>query len=262
MSENIVKRFVGAATLALLAGGSLADLHHLFTSSISTPHLFALEFDDHANTLTNIANISAHDGHPWISFSYDKASIYAGEKSGFASYSVLNNTALAYSTSIQPPGSCADTSENGSPYVLAELKAPFTVFGATSASCGAVMSVDMTGNLQSVLQSFKFRDGSSVKGMALDPENKYLFSADEQGNGIWTHSVTDRGTVTPRTFTMAPSNQKGPRRLVVHPDGKYLYAVMGGSNTVALFAINRGAGSEKSPLTFTGMSYSLLPKGM
>jgi carboxy-cis,cis-muconate cyclase len=251
------------ACLALAVGHSLADQHHLFTSSISTPHLFALEFDDQKNTLTNVANMTAHDGHPWISFSYDKSTLYAGERSGFASYQVLNNTALAYTNSINLPAACAEANADGigSPYVLAELRTPFTVFGASSSSCGAVMSVDISGNLQNVLQSFKFRDGSSIKGMALDPDNRYLFSADELANGIWTHSVTTEGTVNPLTFVTAPGRNRGPRHLVVHPDGKYLYVVMGGSNTVAVFAINNGIGSNRDPLAYTGLSYSLLPRG-
>jgi carboxy-cis,cis-muconate cyclase len=256
-------KFGVAFTLLLAAGFCAADQHHLFTSSISTPHLFALEFDDVTNTLINIANISAHDGHPWISFSYDKSTVYAGEKNGFSSYQVLNNTALGFSSSISLPDSCSSSSKGGfgSPYVLAELRAPFSVFGASSSSCGTVMSVDIEGKLQEVLQSFKFRDGSAIKGMALDPDNKYLFSADEQSNGIWTHGVNAAGTVTPITFTAATGGNKGPMRVVVHPGGKYLYAVMGGSNTVAIYAINNGVGSERGPLTYTGLSYSLLPQG-
>jgi carboxy-cis,cis-muconate cyclase len=247
----------------LLAGKCVADVHHLFTSSYATPHLYALEFNDERNTLQDVANLTAHDGHPWISFSYDKASLYAGENDGFASYTVENSTSLLYSQSVKVTGECGGKKDGlGSPYVVAELRAPFTVFGASSSSCGAALSVDAEGKLQTLAQAFKYRDGSSIKGLALDPDNKYLYSADEANNGIWSHLVNDQGTVNQVGFTPAPFPNSGPRHLVIHPDGRYLYAVLSKTNSVAVFAINSGTGSDTTRLTFTGTSYSLTPPGI
>src|ERR1700753_3348417 len=93
-------------TALLLAGKCAADVHHLFTSSFATPHLYSLEFNDEKNTLVDIANLTAHDGHPWISFSYDKSSLYAGETDGFASYTVENSTSLLYSQSVKVQAEC------------------------------------------------------------------------------------------------------------------------------------------------------------
>jgi carboxy-cis,cis-muconate cyclase len=246
----------------LLAGKCLAETHHLFTSSFTTPHLYALEFDDEKNSIVDIANITAHDGHPWLSFSYDKSSLYAGENGGFASYQVTNATSLDFSQSVKVNAECGGRKDGlASPYVVAELRAPFSVFGASSSSCGAAMSVDPDGKLQGLVQAYKYRDGSSIKGLALDPDNKYLYSADETGNGIWTHLINDQGTLNQVGFTAAPYPDSAPRHLVVHPDGRYLYVILSRTNSVAVFAINSGAGSENTHLTYTGNSYSLIPAG-
>jgi len=250
----------------LLCGKGFAESHHLFTSSFSTPHLFALEFDDQKNTLTDIANISAHDGHPWISFSYDKSNLYAGEHDGFASYNVINSTGLEYVTSIKTNKTQCDGPQDSSgikasPYVLAGLRAPFTVFGASESSCGMIMNVTPEGSLEALAQGFSFGEGSSIKGMAFDPENHYLYSADYHNNGIWVHTINDVGTVNSVGFVKSPIENSGPRHLIAHPTGRYLYVILGKSNTLAVFAINSGTDAFNTPLTYTGLSYSLLPVG-
>ena len=247
----------------LLAGRSVADIHHLFTSSFSTPHIYGLEFDDKANTLISIANITAHGGHPWLSFSYDKTSLYAGESNSFVSYSVLNGgTDLAYSRSVSVTGTCsgAQTQDSTQPFVIAELRSPFAVYTAPYGSCGAAIGVDVDGHLDKVIQNIPFRANSAVQGMALDPENTFLYSADEKANGIWTHSVDEKGKLTQVAFTPAPRADSGPRHLVVHPDGKYLYVVLSKTNAIAVFAITTGPTASKEPLKDTGVVYSLLPQ--
>jgi carboxy-cis,cis-muconate cyclase len=247
----------------LLASQALAWKHHLFTSSFSTPHIYALEFDDETYNLKNVANITAHSGHPWITFSYDKASLYAGVEDGFASYLVESPTSLLYARNIsvaanQCPGA---KKSQGSPFIVAEQRTPFHVFGAPTDTCGTAMSVDSEGALQEVVQVFKYGDRSKVKGLAMDPENRFLFSADEAANGIWTHSISDDGKVKQLAFTASPIPNSAPRKLVVHPDGRYLYLILSRTSSVLIYAINAGPGSERAPLTYTGVSYNLLPQG-
>jgi carboxy-cis,cis-muconate cyclase len=252
----------GLLTSFSLVAYCSAATHHLFTSSFSTPHLYALEFDDDANTLVDVANITGHDGHPWMAFSYDKSSLYAGERDGFASYTVENSSSLLYNRSVSVMGACGSkTKEIGMSYVIAELRTPFTVYGAPFGNCGAAISVDTDLNLQEIIQNFTYRENSAVHGLALDPESRFLYSADDSANGIWTHSIDDRGRVTQMGFTPAPWPDSGPRSLVVHPNGKYLYVVLAKTNAVAVYAINSGAEATKTPLANTGVSYSLLPQG-
>jgi carboxy-cis,cis-muconate cyclase len=222
-----------------------------------------LEFDDEAHSLTNIANITAQSGHPWLTFSYDKASLYGGVKDGFASYLVDNSTSLSFVRSVPVGDKCPGTKSSvGSPYIIAEQRTPFNVFGAPTGTCGTAISVDAEGTLNKVVQAFKYGDRSQIKGMAMDPENKFLYSADEAANGIWTHRISDEGTVKQVSFTTAPFVNSAPRKLVVHPNGRYLHLICSRSNSVLVYAINSGPSSEKAPLTYTGVSYSLLPQNV
>lgn len=250
-------------TTSLLVSQTVATLHHLFTSSFTTPHLYALEFDDEENTLTNIANISAHAGHPRISFNYYKDNLYAGEDNGFASYRVVNSTGLEYIKSVEIEDQCGGVQDasgvTGSPYVVADLVDPFNVFGASSTGCGAALTVDSTKSLKGLAQSFRYGNGSSIQGMALDPERRTLYSADYQRNGIWVHTISKTGTVKLHSFVESPYQNSGPKHLVSHFDGKYLYVVLARANAVAVFAVNKVGQDDR--LTYTGLSYSLLPTG-
>jgi carboxy-cis,cis-muconate cyclase len=251
------------ATGLLLLNSCFASLHHLFTSSFTTPNLYALEFDDEAKTLVEVANITAHSGHSWISFSYDKSSLYAGEPDGFASYLVDNSSGLTFTKNVKVKGNCGGApADTGSPFVLAELRAPFSVVGITASNCAATIGVDPDGRMNNLQQTFAFNKGSTIRGMVLDPDSKYLYTADEKANGIWTHLINDKGTINQIGFTVSPVAKSAPKHLVFHPDGRYIYAVFSGINTVAVFAVNTSSTTAATPrLMYTGLSYSLIPPG-
>jgi hypothetical protein len=250
--------------ISLLVGQGVADLHHLFTSSFSTPHLYALEFDDAQNTLTDIANISAHAGHPRISFNYYKSTLYAGEENGFASYRVVNSTGLEYVKSVETKEQCGGVQDasgvTGSPSLVADFANPFNVFGASATGCGEAMAVDGESSLTGVSKPFRYADGSLIQGMAMDEERRTLYSADYQRNGIWVHTIDKTGEPTAGIFVKSPIQNSGPRSVYAHNDGLYLYVLLSRVNAVAVFAVTKG--DRASPLTYTGLSYSLLPAGM
>jgi carboxy-cis,cis-muconate cyclase len=247
----------------LLTARALADNHHLFVSSFSSPNLYSLEFNDETKKLTQTGHIKGHDGHPWISFSYDKSALYAGERDGFASYQVDNATMLSYKRSVALKGACSQQIAGfGSTFILPLLKAPFTVYGAPFGSCVNSMSVEADGTLQGVIQNIELQSSSGIHGMAIDPESNTVYSADVSANGIWVHQV-DPGTTNLKqlAFVPAPEPNAGPRHLIVHPNGQYLYVVMETRSEVAVYAINSGPQSDKNKITFTGMKYSLIPRG-
>jgi 6-phosphogluconolactonase (cycloisomerase 2 family) len=251
-------------TISLLAGQVFADLHHLFTSSFSTPHLYALEFDDSKDTLTDIANISAHAGHPRISFNYYKSTLYAGEENGFASYRVVNSTGLEYVKSVETKEQCGGVQDasgvTGSPSMVADFANPFNVFGASATGCGEVMPVDSENGLTGVSKPFWYANGSLIQGMAMDEERRTLYSADYQRNGIWVHTIDKTGEPTGGIFVKSPYLNSGPRSVYAHSDGLYVYVLLSRTNAVVVFAVTEG--DPASPLTYTGLSYSLLPEGM
>lgn len=248
---------------ALLASRVLADSHHLFVSSYSSPHLYSLKFDDETQQLTQSGHIVGHDGHPWISFSYDKSALYAGERDGFASYAVDNATTLSYKRSVSLQGKCGQKIANfGTTYILPLTRAPFTVIGAPFGNCMNAMSVDSDGTLQDVIQNITLESSSGIHGMAVDPDNNIVYSADDSANGIWVHEIIDGSqNLKQLAFVKAPEANAGPRHLTVHPNGRYLYVVMEAKNEIAVYAVNSGADSDRLKISFTGLRYSLIPKG-
>jgi carboxy-cis,cis-muconate cyclase len=254
-----------AALAVILSARSFvqADLHHVFVPSFTSPHLYSLEFDDANNTIAQAGHIVGNDGHPWISFSYDKASLYAGETNGFASYTVDNSTSLSYKKSVPLPGSCSQKIAGfGATYVLPLQKAPFTVYGAPFGSCLSAMSVEPDGTLMTVVQNVTLDSGSGIHGLAMGPDAEFLYSADDSANGIWVHKINqETGAVTKVSFTPAPSVNAGPRHLIVHPTGRFLYVVMEAKNEVRVYAVNFGQRSSQEKITDTGLSYSLVPQG-
>jgi carboxy-cis,cis-muconate cyclase len=248
---------------ALLTARALAETHHLFVSSFTSPNLYSLQFDDETKRLTQTGHTKSHDGHPWISFSYDKSALYAGERDGFASYAVENATSLTYRRSVALKGACGQQVPGfGSTFILPLLKAPFTVYGAPFGSCVNSMSVEADGTLQDVIQNITLQSSSGIHGMAVDPDSNIVYSADVSANGIWVHQV-DRFTQNLKqlSFVSAPEANAGPRHLIVHPNGQYLYVVMETKNEVAVYAINQGERNEQKKITFTGLRYSLIPLG-
>ncbi|QDS72793.1 hypothetical protein FKW77_006134 [Venturia effusa] len=238
-----------------------ADLHHVFVPSFTSPRLYSLEFDDATKSITQAREIIGNDGHPWISFSYDKASLYAGETNGFASYAVNNATSLSYKKSVPLPGQCNQKLAGfGATYTTSLQRAPFTAYGAPFGSCLSAMSVEPDGTLMSTIQNITFEPTSGIHGMAIGADAEFIFSADLTANGIWAHRVNkETGALTKVSFTAAPTANAGPRHLVVHPSGRFLFVVMEAKNEVRVYAINSGQKSSQVKITDTRLSYSLIP---
>jgi hypothetical protein len=247
----------------LLASQVVADLHHLFTSSFSTPNLYALEFDDTKNTLIDIANITANAGHPRLLFNYYKGILFASEENGFASYRVVNSTGLEYLKSVETKEQCGGVQDasgvTGSLSVVADGANPFNVFGASATGCGETMAVDGENGLTGESKPFRYANGSLIEGMALDQDHRILYSADYQQNGIWVHTINKEGDPERGVFVRSPYQNSGPKSVYVHNDGLYVYVLLARANAVAVFAATKG--DPASPLTYTGLSYSLIPAG-
>jgi carboxy-cis,cis-muconate cyclase len=96
--------------------------------------------------------------------------------------------------------------------------------------------------------------------MALDPENRFLFSADTKANGIWTHEIDPaKGTLTRARFKAHSENNARPRRLVMHPNSKFLYMLLSKLNKIVVYNVKMDASGPQ--LSETGLSYNLVPPG-
>ncbi len=105
------------------------------------------------------------------------------------------------------------------------------------------MSVDSSGRLAAAIQNYTYSSSSGVHGVALNPDSRFLYSADDSGNALWTHSIDpSTGKVTPVANLSGPSAKSDPRHVAVHPNGQYLYAVLEGASQIAQYAIDRTTG--------------------
>lgn len=165
----------------------------------------------------------------------------------FVSYSLANATTIEHKKTIPAGGECTATSI----FVVGDSNPPYNVYGTFFAShtgidagCGSVFSVDEDGGLDAVIQNYTyFANVSGVHGAALSPDSCYLYSADDTGNTLWTHSV-DRttGEVTFLANLTGPSPGSDPRHVVVHPNNKYLYVILEGSSQLAQYSIDQSSG--------------------
>lgn len=119
------------------------------------------------------------------------------------------------------------------------------------------MSVDQnTGALIETIQNYTNDEDSAVHGYAISPGSQFLFSADDAGNQLWSHSIdSTTGEVTFISKLEAPSEGADPRKVAVHPNGTYIYVLLEGSSEVAVYTYDATTGVP----TFTNVTYSLLP---
>jgi carboxy-cis,cis-muconate cyclase len=238
-----------------------ADRHHLFASAYRSPHLFSLEYDTVTNSITQVANFTAHAGHPWLTFAFDRATLYGAERDGWSSYAVTSPKDLTFQSNLTLRGRCdGGNYRRGTTSVIAEQRAPYNIFGAGRSPCGNVIASKVDGSFDRIVQNISYQPSSRVHGMALDQENAYLYSADVSANGIWTHKVDPvMGTLTnPKFKTHSEANSR-PRRLALHPQGRYLYVLLSKTNKLAVYEINMQASGPQ--LTNTGLTYNLVPPG-
>ncbi|KAI1843007.1 hypothetical protein JX266_010860 [Neoarthrinium moseri] len=255
----------GSIALTSLAISANALIHELLVGTFGTKSLYTIEFDDEALTLELAANTSVPVSGSWIALSHDKANLYTtayGQGNStispaFASYTLSNTTEITHDVTIPAGGNCTATSI----FVVADPNPPHAVYGVffgDNAGCGAVLSVDENGVLNAAIQNYTYTSSGAVHGTAFSPDSKFLYSADDRGNALWTHSIdATTGEVAFVANITAPTSGADPRHVTVHPNGKFLYVVLEGSSQVAQYSIDQSTGIP----SFSNVTYPLLSSG-
>ncbi|KAI0149003.1 carboxy-cis,cis-muconate cyclase [Pestalotiopsis sp. NC0098] len=258
------RSIAGGALLSLVAVANAAT-HELIVGTFGTKSLYTVEFDDEALTLDLVANTSVPAAGSWLALSHDKANLYATAYStssnasspAFVSYSLANATSITHGATVPSGGNCTATAI----FVVADPNPPYSVYGAyfgSNAGCGTVLSVDETGQLDAAIQNYTYFSTSAVHGTAFSPDSKFLYSADDSGNTLWTHSIDqETGEVTLVANLTAPSSSAHPRHAAVHPNGEYIYVVLEGASQIAQYSIDAATGIP----SFTNVTYPLLTTG-
>lgn len=191
---------------------------------------------------------------------YDKKSLYGTSFNSvlpsFVSYSLASASDVTHTGTLAAGGNCTGRAI----YVAASAVEPHAVYGSffgSSAGCGAVMSVDESGALEAAIQNFTYSSSSGVHGVALSPDSKFLYSADDSGNSLWTHSIdASTGEVAYVNKLAGPSTGSDPRHVAVHPSGEQLYVVLEGSSQIAQYTVDVFTGAP----SFVG-AYSVIRDG-
>jgi carboxy-cis,cis-muconate cyclase len=194
---------------------------------------------------------------------HDKKNLYgtsltSSSTPAFVSYTLGSATDIIYNTTLEMGGNC---SSSKAIFVVAATESPYAVYGSPfggTAECGSVMSVDENGVLSEVVQNYNYKSTSGVHGMALDSTNSFIYSADDTGNTLWTHSVNKTtGEVTLVDSVDGPVTGADPRHVTVHPEGQYLYVILEGANELAQYSIDNATGIPYSK----NVTYPLIPSG-
>lgn len=238
-----------------------AAVHHLFVGSFKSNHLFSISYDETSGGFSTEKALQAHNGHPTLDFNYDKTVLYGAERDGWSSYSIHGPADLEFTANIKLKSRCdGDEYKHGQTTLFASKKFPFQVYGSGRSPCGAVLGVRVDGTLDAVVQNISFRTTSRVKGMVSDAEGRTLFSADQKGNGIWVHRIDAKtGKLDRGAFTEIPIDKTRPAKLVLHPNGKYLYVLLSKKNAVALYEVGQRGNGLAPQLRFTNITFSLIP---
>lgn len=197
-----------------------------------------------------------------MKFQYDKKNLYGtsfmASSPAFVSYSLGNATDISYSSTLPLGENCTSSKAI---FVMASTSPPYAVYGSPfggSASCGSVMGVGSSGALSKIVQNYTYGATSGVHGMAMNKNNSFLYSADDTGNTLWTHSVDVKtGEVKLVSSVAGPVVGSDPRHVAVHPAGKYLYVVLEGANELAQYSIDDSTGVP----SFENGTWPLVPAG-
>jgi carboxy-cis,cis-muconate cyclase len=196
---------------------------------------------------------------------HDKKNIYGASMKKWSSHTVKSPTEIVHSASHpmdhDPKASQADTRTRAI-FLLAAKKAPYHVYCNPfyeHAGFGNIFSVDSSGALESNIQNYEYSPESAIHGMAFDPTESYLYSADMWGNKVWCHKKdSETGKLTLVGSVDAPKDHDQPRWVAVHPSGNYLYALMEHGNTLAVYLIE----PKTHMPVYTQISFPLVPKCM
>jgi carboxy-cis,cis-muconate cyclase len=142
-------------------------------------------------------------------------------------------------------------------YIVASNAEPFTVFGAPySTGCpGQVIKVGSSGTLESAEANITYSSDSGIHGLALSSDNRFIYSGDDMGTSIWTHSYDEETTSVSKLQRLNVTGN--PRHLAVSPQGSFIYVILEQNNQLAVFNRDETTGY----LSGRNKTFSLLPSG-
>ncbi|KAJ5777258.1 hypothetical protein N7520_000504 [Penicillium odoratum] len=236
---------------ALLCSPVLGQIHHFYSGFFSGDSLYGIEFNEASSKLNVVYNGSLDlSSSKWVATDKEKRNIYITDENTYQSYSIDKNYSLVYKGNVSISENCDNTN-----YIVSSTAKPYTVFGAPySEGCpGQVIAVDASGTLESVKANITYSSDSGVHGLALSSDNRFIYSGDDMGSAVWTHSYDESTNTVSKLQRLNVT--RNPRHLVVSPQGSFVYVILEENNQLAVFNRDKFTGI----LSGRNKTYSLLP---
>ncbi|KAJ5591698.1 uncharacterized protein N7459_002067 [Penicillium hispanicum] len=158
-------------------------------------------------------NLYIADGNVYQSYSiaHNYSLVYQGNTTFSESYS--------YSRSIWTWKYALTFVGDSANFIISADTAPFTVF---------------------VKANITYGSDSGVHGLALGPDNRFIYSGDDTGSSVWTHSYDE---ATKKVTNLQRLNvTSNPGHLVVSPQGSLVYVILEQDNDLAVFNRDKSTG--------------------
>lgn len=161
---------------------------------------------------------------------------------------------LTYQSNVSTPSGCTNAN-----FISVATESPYQVFGTPygGACPSIIISVDDAGTLGSVTGIVTYDSSAGIHGSDLSADNKFFYSADDIGNGVWSHSYDSTTGTAEKLQHLEAAEGSDPRHITVHPNGGWAFAVYEAASSTASYSRDTTTGL----LTFTNTTYSLLPTG-
>ncbi|KAF2791685.1 carboxy-cis,cis-muconate cyclase-like protein [Melanomma pulvis-pyrius CBS 109.77] len=222
-------------------------IHHLMIGTWTPPGVIVtVAFDDEKLTLELVkkTDIPADEPISWMAFDHTRKNIYGASMKKWSSHAVNSPSEILHESSHpiggHPKANDADTRTRAI-FLLAAQQPPYHVYANPfyeHAGHGNIFSTTASGALAANIQNYEYSPESAIHGMAFDPSETYLYSADMWANRVWCHEKDAAGRLTTVGYTPAPAARDHPRWVEMHPRGRFLYALMEAGNRVCEYVVD------------------------
>ena len=209
------------------------------------PGIFVYDLDPETGKTEYVSGISGLANPSYLSVSENETFVYAVSENG-----EIGSVAAAFSFD---PGKGELTSINRQPtegagpcYILTDTEDKFTLTANYRGGSISVFPLSPDGSLKPVSQVFNYGQESHLHMATRSPDKHFIFATDLGRDKIYKFLINKNpGTEgkflipgEPESFSLPEG--AGPRHLVFHPNGKYLYCINELEGTISCFHYQNG----------------------
>ncbi len=204
--------------------------------------IFVYGLDTETGKTEYISSVSGVSNPSYLAVSSDEQFVYAVSESGETSSATalkFNKTEGRLTKINEQPTQGADPC-----YILTDTERNFAMTANYSGGNISVFPIDKNGSLKPVSQLLNFFPESHLHMAIASPDKRYIFATDLGKDRIYKFEVKPDATgkvlsAGEPEFVTVPEGA-GPRHMVFHPNGKYLYCINELDGTVSCFTYHDG----------------------